>query len=400
MMASKWIFLTSVVLPWSTFSRRLPDDAERQSSLLEIQGPAGPQNKNCSPQDDPPSNEIPRPGISETSVCQSSHPEQVDVIRNELINIKFSYGFAEMIGRADCLVDLRVFMLDNSGSTSWAGGVVGQGSGNDQVRSVLRIEEIKDFAERQADDASVDRQYYTLNPQQVLITVPKEQHGRPDVEQKLKLVEPHQSTPLHVIVKVIQKGFQSDWGVKKKPIFVLVTDGTPDSTEAFVDALKQFASEAEFRVIMKLVDPPPQLQQLYDSIDPQVGFNYDVVCGIEEEAKQIVAAGNDFFVYSPFIHFIRGRGTESATLDLLDEKRLDDQHAMDLVEFLLMQNKEHIFFRRDPAEFVADAEEALAKAEPVYDPFQRKLEKPVNIKKLKMFFNLPQTESNKKSGGP
>eukprot|EP00928_Gymnodinium_smaydae_P063794 TRINITY_DN47287_c0_g1_i1.p2 TRINITY_DN47287_c0_g1~~TRINITY_DN47287_c0_g1_i1.p2 ORF type:complete len:182 (+),score=26.55 TRINITY_DN47287_c0_g1_i1:698-1243(+) len=134
------------------------------------------------------------------------------------------------------------------------------------------------------------------------------------------------------------------------------------------------------------------LSDYYQDIDHLVSYPFDVVSGIKYEAREIEKAGNNFFVYSVFLHHLRQHGTKMEFLNDIDQKRMTNRQAMMLVEHLLMIDEPSGLsdFFQLPQEFCESAETKLSNhlLEKVQDPLDNEMKPVIDIAKLKEFLDV------------
>eukprot|EP00928_Gymnodinium_smaydae_P068338 TRINITY_DN5143_c0_g2_i1.p1 TRINITY_DN5143_c0_g2~~TRINITY_DN5143_c0_g2_i1.p1 ORF type:complete len:367 (-),score=38.65 TRINITY_DN5143_c0_g2_i1:226-1326(-) len=318
---------------------------------------------------------------------------RVDLVMQGLIDLTFPVGLAYLVAQADCRIDLRMFLLDNSGSTTTLDGrKFDKELGHAQKVGCSRWDEIKHFALLQAKDRSSFTEFIQLNPYvQSFCTLDpaKGSVNTYELESKLHLMSPGGSTPLTSAIKEMRKRLDTDHSNKEYPIVVIAVDGKPNDVHSFLEELRVTNRVHQFRLVVRLTAGTDEsLRQDYMDYDKELGLPYEVVGDLEFEAEKVREAGNDFFVYSPFIHFIRERGTDLPLMHRITEKRMKTRDAMRFCEYLLTNDKRDAEFREDPADFVADIKEKIEHAEPVYDSLKKRMVPPVDVSALEAFLGV------------
>eukprot|EP00928_Gymnodinium_smaydae_P061798 TRINITY_DN45799_c0_g1_i1.p1 TRINITY_DN45799_c0_g1~~TRINITY_DN45799_c0_g1_i1.p1 ORF type:complete len:367 (+),score=33.35 TRINITY_DN45799_c0_g1_i1:154-1254(+) len=337
-----------------------------------------------------PQNCTPKPPKPKRGDC-IGETTRVDMVMQSLLDLKFPVGLAYLVAQADCRVDLRLFMLDNSGSTSAMDGRKLNKQFGGALEECSRWDEIKDFALLQARDRSSFTEFMQLNPYiQSFCTLDpaKGSANTHELESKLALLFPGGGTPLTRAVQLLRKRLDTEHSDKQYPIVVIAVDGKPNDPTSFWKELRITNLMHQFRLVVRLTASDQELMQSYMDIDKLIGLPYEVVGEFEYEAKKVRDAGNNFFVYSTFIHFIRGRGTDLSLMHRINEKRMTNMDAMRLCEYLLKNDKKDAAFRLEPADYIEDVREKISRAEPVYDSLLQKMAPPVNVAALETFLGL------------
>eukprot|EP00928_Gymnodinium_smaydae_P064247 TRINITY_DN47641_c0_g1_i1.p1 TRINITY_DN47641_c0_g1~~TRINITY_DN47641_c0_g1_i1.p1 ORF type:complete len:365 (+),score=44.52 TRINITY_DN47641_c0_g1_i1:77-1171(+) len=338
------------------------------------------------------SNCTPRPPLPGRGECVGSPASQQ--LFEELLSLDYPFGFALLVAEADCHIDLRLLLLDNSGSTKAEDGQrYGSKISEPLERGVTRWEEIKDFALRQAKEQVSDVVFGVLNPSSFAY-VQKPSVGTASfhmLEIAMQIPSPHGSTPLDKFVHDATHEMQTDpdFMKKKHPIFIIATDGEANDRNKFVEELRQLIrTSRHWRIVVRLTQGSESLIDFYNNLDKEIGAPMDVLDDYKAEAQEIHKL-NDFFAYTPHMHFARSRGTDLVMFDEVDEKVLSAQQAVHLCEYLVKRDKGDRALTRDIHEtFVSEIESLIEKVDKVYDPIKEELVPPVDVAKLKAFLKL------------
>eukprot|EP00928_Gymnodinium_smaydae_P030967 TRINITY_DN22883_c0_g1_i1.p1 TRINITY_DN22883_c0_g1~~TRINITY_DN22883_c0_g1_i1.p1 ORF type:complete len:371 (-),score=57.70 TRINITY_DN22883_c0_g1_i1:168-1280(-) len=309
------------------------------------------------------------------------------------VELGYPIGLALLASEYDCKVDLRMFLLDNSASTVLEGGHCYDTQMNMASRPCHRWTEITEFAHRQAAETGCMTEFIVMNPLEVFATLQPGagREGKKELETRLKLMRPRGATPMRRAMELVKKRFDTAYAHKVSPIVVLTTDGEPDDRKEMVTAMRSLSARHDFKMVARLTasEHNPSLYEFYSAIDKLVGFDFQVVSDYHTEAKEIDRAGNGFFSYSVFIHFMRSRGTNIRAFERIDKKMMEPIEAMRLVEYILKADRMDPPFRKLPEDFVADAEEKMKSFHcDVYDPLKQAMTKPINIERLKVFLGV------------
>ena len=131
-----------------------------------------------------------------------------------------------------------------------------------------------------------------------------------------------------------------------------------------------------------------QIVDYYNELDTAIGRELsgcDVIDDLESEQKEVLAAGNRFFVYSMDIHIARMAGCFSIIADQMDERTLTVYHAAKLCDEICgidrKQNEEIPTFD-DRENYIRCL---AAKTKMVYDFRRKKMAPSVDIDKLDRF---------------
>eukprot|EP00404_Azadinium_spinosum_P057881 CAMPEP_0180729970 /NCGR_PEP_ID=MMETSP1038_2-20121128/20378_1 /TAXON_ID=632150 /ORGANISM="Azadinium spinosum, Strain 3D9" /LENGTH=378 /DNA_ID=CAMNT_0022762715 /DNA_START=82 /DNA_END=1218 /DNA_ORIENTATION=- len=320
------------------------------------------------------------------------------------------FGLAEVLAKEDKDVALRVFLLDNSGSTSHSDGhlLVQTGdSGFYKILPATRWEEIRAMALDQARwnvKIGVRAEFLLLNPpcpqepvegRDYIIIDPAKGSGDAQVSALADLLEkngPRGPTPLVSRMRQLRQRLQQDLPTGEKVMLSIVTDGLPTSPtngksmpgdqRDFVEELRQFAAAFNSFIIIRLCTDDGEAVGYYNKVDEEVELSLDILDDLQGEAQEVYDGGNPWLAYSPLMHRIREGGTMNKLFDLLDERPLGLVEMATFLEYLL-KGRGDPPFPRDPESLLLVAENALARAPLVFDGRTAKMAKPVDLRLLK-----------------
>mmetsp|Transcript_36971 Transcript_36971/g.60833 ORF Transcript_36971/g.60833 Transcript_36971/m.60833 type:complete len:487 (-) Transcript_36971:253-1713(-) len=226
------------------------------------------------------------------------------------------------------------------------------------------------------------------------------------------------STPLDEITRYfgrnLSKFIGDDERFAHKPIcYNVITDGQPNSKTAFERELKYLADHYNIFLTINLCTDDDDIVSYYNELDRKIGkelSGMDVIDDLEAEQREVIEAGNTFFVYSAALHVCRMAGCYSVVADLMDEERMLTHHANKLCNELcgVSQNEDagaarnrnrderpNCYERKNYVRFIR----GLVKAKPnVYD-FKSKQMKPIiDVDKLDtlLWMNEPSNDAIEK----
>eukprot|EP00928_Gymnodinium_smaydae_P073964 TRINITY_DN57057_c0_g1_i1.p1 TRINITY_DN57057_c0_g1~~TRINITY_DN57057_c0_g1_i1.p1 ORF type:complete len:368 (-),score=43.13 TRINITY_DN57057_c0_g1_i1:203-1306(-) len=329
--------------------------------------------------------------IAPLNECIDDH--NTDRAVRGFVEIGYPIGLALLAAEYDCKVDLRMFLLDNSASTALEGGRCYDTQMGLALRPCHRWSEISEFAHRQSAETGCMTEFISLNPLEVFATLQPGagRTGKKELELRLRMMRPLGSTNMKRAMELVKKRLDTAYAHAASPIVVVTVDGEPDNKNEMVQAMHSLSASHNLKMVVRLTgtEVNSALYQYYSGIDKLVGFRYEAVSDLVSEAKEIKAAGNDFFSYTVFMHFIRGRGTSIRAFERMDKKLMEPVEAMRLVEYILKADKMDPPFRKIPRDFVVDAEEKMNSFHcSVYDPIKAEMTKPIDIEKLKSFLGV------------
>lgn len=327
------------------------------------------------------------------------------------------YGLALQLAREDGDIVLRIFLLDNSGSTAACDGhMLHQDICSGQYTSLpsTRWEEIKSTALDQAhwntklgsrcefvllnppcpSDPQDGRDYMLIDPS----------NGPMEVKCKLVALQemleangPRGVTPLSQRIYELRRRLQGQIGPGQKVILSVITDGMPtsptdsrctrDDQHEFVQQLRQFAIAFNSFIVIRLATDDDSVVGFYNKIDEELELPLDILDDLQGEGKEVHEAGNAWLAYSPLIHRIREGGTNVKLFDLLDERPFT---AVEIGMFmdLLFRGHSDAPFPRTAKELFKAVQTALKSAPLVFDGVTGRMSLPVDIKKLRKSLRL------------
>lgn len=335
-------------------------------------------------------------------------------------------ALAEVLVEEDRQIGLRIFILDNSGSTaSFDGHVFTRSEHNGQIikTNTTRWEEIKHMAIEQAEWAMMmgtPCEFSLLNPGppplREGVDFAKINASGSSVDPRAQLsmlkgmlekVRPYGATPIAERLDEVYTRIKIDHAELvsrgQRVVVVLATDGCPtmqgsrgQSTREdklrVVQCIKKLTTDLPVFMVVRLTCDETDVIEFYNEIDAEVELNLEVLDDIENEAQELRDNGNGWLTYSPMIHRIREGGTFLKLFDILDERPLTAVEIVLLSKLLLSpENEDSVSFH---AKFAAqgasqDSEKLLdmldeynKDAALVYNPLSRvpgKMTKPIDM---------------------
>jgi len=324
------------------------------------------------------------------------------------------WGLASMLAEENPGISLRIFLLDNSGSTSGADGhVVEKGSrGEMQEFEATRWEEICAMALDQAEwnaRAGVRSEFILLNPpcpqnpqngRDFFVIDPNAGNAKGQVEVLSRLLRnngPRGATPLAQRLAQLTHRLQHEVRDHKRIMLTIVTDGLPTSPNdgtctdrdrhEFVQMLRTFTHSFNSFVVIRLATDDDSTVDYYNKIDEELELPLDILDDLQGEAKEVHECGNGWFAYTPMIHRIREGGSFEKLFDLLDERAFKAHEISKFAEFLLRGPKD-ARFPREPRALLKVVRDAVAKAPLVYNGRLRRMTPVVDLKMLEKALGL------------
>jgi len=337
-------------------------------------------------------------------------------IAQGLVSLGVPFGLSQLIGEEDKSIGLRIFLLDNSGSTSsYDGKYLEAGRGGEMnVVNCSRWQEIKRMALEQAHcqvAMGTPCEFIMLNPisgranggmqegVDMCSIDPSRGNGEAQLaglDRMLNNVRPNGATPLADRLRQIHERLTTVHANLARQglrtVLVIATDGLPTSsgytpTDAakaeVVQVLRHLSVELPVFLVIRLCTDEEDVVEYYNRIDEEEELPLEVIDDLESEAQEIQGKGNDWLAYSPMIHMIREGGTFMKLFDLLDERKLNVLEARLLAGHLLQIEDHPPLPVSDIAEFNKKAEERVKKIAKVYDPLLRRMTPCVNTRKLR-----------------
>jgi hypothetical protein len=313
-------------------------------------------------------------------------------------------GLARLAREEATRVGVRIFLLDNSGSTATADG---HELRHQRLVSCTRWREICVSAESACAFGAavgVPCEFHLLNPlrggrewssgaryvegQDFIRTERAEDASR--LSAFLRRVTPTGATPLAPRLEV----YASSQGASGRLAFlVLITDGAPtpvsgggptkQAGRAALTALRRLTMDFPVRLVVRLCTDDEDAINFWNEADAEVELPLDVLDDLEGEAKEIATCGNGWFAYSPPLHTIRESGTTVGLLDLLDERRLRPGEAAVLAGLLLDGGENPLpDWQHEWVEFASELATRAAGAGSAFDARRRKMTSIVDARLL------------------
>ena len=202
------------------------------------------------------------------------------------------------------------------------------------------------------------------------------------------------NTPLDVITRYFGRNLPKFVDSKRCDLqnkaicFNIVTDGEPNDKNKFEKELRYLAKTFNIFLAINLCTDDDAIVKYYNDLDTKIGQDlsgFDVLDDFESEQREVLLAGNDFFVYSEDVHICRMAGCYSVIADLMDEQKLIVYHACKLCEELCglyrRQNDELPNFN-DRHRYIECIKTMIATKDKVYDFKNQQLSKIINVQKL------------------
>jgi len=339
---------------------------------------------------------------------------------------------------------LRIFILDNSGSTSTYDGHCYVESIYGQTRRVdcTRWDEIKHMALEQAEWAAAmgtPCEFRLLNPGPLplregtdfaRINCAQKDLGQDAGAELLALrcmldkARPGGHTPIAERLTEVHERIKQDHAELasrgQRVVVVLATDGCPtlkgsggrstnEDKRRVVECIKRLTTELPVFMVVRLTCDEDDVIEFYNELDNEVELSLEVLDDIEGEAKEIVANGNGWLTYTPMIHKIREGGTFLKLFDLLDERPLTAVEIALLSQLLLRPEGEDADSFRGRAlnkglsqdsEMLLNVLEEYHKDAPlVYNPLRRCMTKPIDIQQVSWAILPPLTSAKRTVAG-
>lgn len=299
-----------------------------------------------------------------------NHTESLAVVQGGLEELGVPRGLARQIAEDDHRIGLRIYLLDNSGSTTkWDGKVLDEDavSRRCSLRQTTRWEEICTLARDHARwnlAVGTPCEFLLLNSRYRAAgdpIVPDRDSLRVDgargseAEQLQRLAaflqhnEPRGVTPLadrlEDIGAIVDANLR-ELALRNQVVFVVVvTDGLPtsrfsgESTQKdradMVVAMKRLFALGPVHMVIRLCTDEDETIEFYNAIDRDEELPLDILDDIGGEAAEVDSKRNGWFAYSPLIHRIREAGTLCSIFDDIDEGPLHLEQVRVFARMLL-----------------------------------------------------------------
>lgn len=321
-------------------------------------------------------------------------------------------GLAKLIREEDSAIAIRIFLLDNSGSTAHPDGqfleALPDGFGM-RLRRCTRWQEVCNTAKEQARWnllLGTPCEFYLLNPLARGETLEEgldficvdASRGNHDVqlealEKMLASTGPSGVTPIADRLRKIHARISPEARElarhRQKVVLVIITDGLPSSTYngrsgpaermELVQELRRLSSDLPMHLVVRLCTNDDSIAEFYNEIDEETEIELEVVDDMESEAREIWKTGNRWLVYSPLIHRMREGGTLLKLFDLLDERLLDPMEVSLFCQLLLRESIKDGPLPSEAHEFCQMVRDLLPELTQVYDPMYRTMAPPLRI---------------------
>eukprot|EP00451_Oxyrrhis_marina_P020446 CAMPEP_0204338436 /NCGR_PEP_ID=MMETSP0469-20131031/21052_1 /ASSEMBLY_ACC=CAM_ASM_000384 /TAXON_ID=2969 /ORGANISM="Oxyrrhis marina" /LENGTH=394 /DNA_ID=CAMNT_0051322615 /DNA_START=19 /DNA_END=1203 /DNA_ORIENTATION=- len=343
-------------------------------------------------------------------------PQQsVEQIRAGLVELGVPCGLAQMLADEDSKIGLRMYLLDNSGSTAASdGNLVEAGPGGTySFRGATRWDEICALAMDHAKwnlVTGIPCEFMLLNctarDQQSPMTEGRDfvhidrSTGVSDGDQIAGLKRmldangPRGVTPITARVQEIHQRIKQEFqDLTRQGQFVflnLCTDGMPTSPMSgqsspkdqadMCEALRHLCTDLPVQLVIRLCTDDDATVAYYNKVDEDMELPLDILDDMRGEAKEIAAAGNGWFSYTPLLHRIREAGTMCKLLDLLDERQLNPVEVKKLVQLLCDSPKP---LPNDNAQFVKELRDVIGKSRQVFDARAGRMQNFVDLNGVK-----------------
>jgi Mg-chelatase subunit ChlD len=298
------------------------------------------------------------------------HPEQQHPV--DEANVRslerhgFTNGLVEAMLRDEEAFDLRIFLIDNSGSMATNDGHrLVETARKHQVKFLRcsRWKEMQDMIDYQARLAALLKnptEFHMLNdpgrrngPQRFSIGERSDSFIDAELDvarSTIAISRPHGVTPLISHLREIRSDI-----VALEPALlrngtevalVICTDGLPSDEHGmssnairleFVDTLKRLGN-LPVSLVVRLFTDEEAIVQYYNDLDSQLELNVDVLDDLAGEAKEVHTC-TKWLNYGIPLHRMREMGFSSRIFDLLDERKLSKDELRDFFQILYVNSK-------------------------------------------------------------
>eukprot|EP00929_Paragymnodinium_shiwhaense_P004343 TRINITY_DN10524_c0_g1_i2.p1 TRINITY_DN10524_c0_g1~~TRINITY_DN10524_c0_g1_i2.p1 ORF type:complete len:409 (+),score=47.26 TRINITY_DN10524_c0_g1_i2:81-1307(+) len=268
---------------------------------------------------------------------------QLDALRSASSEARADvpFGLAQLLSVEDQHVGVRMFLLDNSGSTQTYDGTYLDETGRKGPRMVscTRWQEIQRMALKQAEwnaafgtpcefillNPPTERRFAAFREGVDMVRIDPSQGDAATqlaaLRTMLDKTLPRGATPLCERIMEIQYRLDQTYrhfgesGLKA--VVVVATDGLPSDSfynanrakEEFVAALRELTRKQPVFLVIRLCTDEADVVEYYNKVDEEEELPLEVIDDLEAEAKEVAAQGNGWLIYSPTIHMIREGGT-------------------------------------------------------------------------------------------
>jgi len=319
-------------------------------------------------------------------------------------------GMAEVVAKEDSRVGMRIFILDNSGSTGDDDGLyvpkLRPGDVNVEAQPCTRWEEIKRMAIDQAElnaQAQIPCKFFLLNPSQgsdwddlkagedYCEINPLHGNLQEQVQAVKRMLDnsgPTGTTPLAECINAVgvhmEAEMESIIDEDQRAYLVLVTDGLPDGgMDEMVQEIRKLCAEYPLFVVVRLCTSEQDVVDYYNEVDEEVEFSLDVLCNLESEAREIQQV-NPWLSYFPELHSIREGGTNLRLLDLLDERPFTGDEIAKFIQMIMHCKGDNPMPEWRDLDKYMQALKELDRCRPkVYNPCARTMKSMIDIEEVR-----------------
>mmetsp|Transcript_64596 Transcript_64596/g.167974 ORF Transcript_64596/g.167974 Transcript_64596/m.167974 type:complete len:390 (+) Transcript_64596:51-1220(+) len=343
------------------------------------------------------------------------HVECTQVADDGLKRLGIPAGLARLVAEEGQRIGSRMYLLDNSGSTSAGDGSTFQAIGRGRVarRPCTRWEEISAFAEDHARwnlRLGTPCVFVLLNSKRRVPGSPivvgrdcvcmeksngSEEEQLHELRDMLKGNGPCGVTPiserLEEIRSVIQAGVSGLAQRAQMVSLILVTDGLPtpwfsgESTLAdknhMVDMMRSLCASLPVLLVIRLFTQDAETVNFYNSIRERLAVSWDILDNLECEAQELAKRGDGWFAYTPVIHRMREAGTCAIGLNAEDGRPLSPAQVRRLAGLLSGSRRslDHLSDR----DFINEMTRIVAAAPLVYDVRRRQRRPILDVMRLR-----------------
>lgn len=356
-----------------------------------------------------------RPEVDRRSTRRLSEPGPGGVEARKRPSVLSLASAYQSCGEEETPLLMRLFLLDNSGSSRKEDGCITVAQG-EAVRCVRaeRWQEIAAMAVVHAENCgrhrrAVPAQFVLLNPVNpwepqegrdfVMVDPVEGEQAQQQVERLKSLLMangPRGNTPLAGRLKQLRTRLLQ-LGSPLKLTLCIVTDGLPTASSsthssaedkaAFVQELQAWAKTFECSPVARLATGQASVCNFYLRLRRQADFKVGVVHGLRKEAAAAAAVGNGWLAYSPRLQWLRESGVLDGPLGLLTERALTFAEIVELLQWLLKERlPSHC-----PKAFVEALEPLVAGAAMVYNARLRRMSPPVDLQHLRETLGLARS---------
>jgi hypothetical protein len=340
---------------------------------------------------------------------QKAKPLELHQIQ-EIIEMGFPVGLAQVMGENNTNFPLRIWIIDNSRSMQKDDGrrISMKPAGVCKVAKSSRWKEIRDTIYFHAETAAkvqaptifrlLNKPFSTRLPREFGVARGDANATMRELQvaqETLKEVDPKGCTPLTKRVLEIRENiFEIKDQLEangQRVVVVLATDGIPtnrdgestrETRDNFVEALKSLNSLPVW-IIVRLCTQADHVVKFYEALNQTNGLYIEVLDDYFSEAQDLCRY-NKWVNYALPLHRAREMGVKHHMFDLLIERKLTLSEVKEYFAFLF--GKEIVDSLPDPCQdfhdFLLAASKLLADQPNSYNPIKKKVAPLVDLKKL------------------